>query len=192
MMPRVGQSKLVTSWILITIAASFVSAVDGGWLAGWLSLAPSRIVRGEVWRLVTWILVESGPISLVITCFAIYRYGSDLAIRWGDRRLQRFMIEIALAAAIATTLLALVTGNGDLHHVGGWALSEVLLIAWARQFPQIAVEMYGMLRLSGQQLVNVTIAITIGYALYYGPVSHAPELFASLAAAAYPRGWLAR
>jgi membrane associated rhomboid family serine protease len=192
MMPRVGQSKLVTSWILITIAASIVSAVDGGWLAGWLALAPARILRGEVWRLVTWALVESGPVSLVITCFAIYRYGSDLSIRWGESRVRRFMIEIVVVAGVASSLLAAVTGNADLQHVGGWAVSEVLLIAWARQFPQIAVEMYGMLRLSGQQLVNVTLLITIGYALYDGPVAHAPELFACLAAAGYPRGWLAR
>src|SRR5450432_2596838 len=100
MWPRLGSSKFVRTWMLVTLAASIVAALDGGWLASWTALAPSRIFRGEVWRLATWPLIEHGPLSIVLTCAAIYKFGGDLAVRWGERRLRRFIGEIVIGAAV--------------------------------------------------------------------------------------------
>src|SRR6201995_4319962 len=85
MLPRLGSSKLVSVWIWVTLLASIVAIVDGGWIAGWAALAPARIWRGEVWRLVTWGGVERGPLQLVVTCASIYKFGGELAPRWGGR-----------------------------------------------------------------------------------------------------------
>ena len=54
MLPRLGSSKLVSRWITITLAASIVTFVDGGRLAGLTGFAPSLIWHGQVWRLATW------------------------------------------------------------------------------------------------------------------------------------------
>jgi hypothetical protein len=102
------------------------------------------------------------------------------------------MIEIVLAAAAVTCVLAAVARAAYVERLGGWAVGDVLVIAWARQFPERTLVLYGMVALSGRRLVNVVVAITIGFALFYGPVAMAPELAACLAAAAYPAGWLAR
>jgi membrane associated rhomboid family serine protease len=192
MLPRFGSSKLVTRWISITIAASLVAILDGGWLASWASLAPDRILHGQVWRLVTWPLIEPGPLGLILTCVAIYKFGSDLAVRWGDRRLRRFVAQIVIASAVVTCLLAAIAGGGYFERLGGWAVSDVLVIAWARQFPQQTLVVYGLLQLRGQQLVNLTIAVAVVYALRYGLIVMAPELLACAAAAAYPKAWLMR
>ena len=191
-LPRLGSSKLITTWILLTIAASFVAVIDGGWLATWASLVPSRILRGEVWRLVTWPLIEPGAISLVLTCFTIYRFGGDLAHRWGDRRLRSFILQLVLVAAVGTSLVTLLLGVDLYGRLGGLAVCDVLVIAWARQFPQQPLTLYGMVTLAGQQLVNITVATAVVFAFFYGPLSSAPELIACFAAAAYPRGLLAR
>jgi len=191
MLPRL-RSTFVSRWILVTLVASLVAAVDGGWLASWASLAPSRIVRGELWRLVTWPLVEQGPLQLVLTCIAIYKFGGELAIRWGDRRLRRFVVEIALAAGVLTTVLAVVVGTSYMRRVGGWAMADALVIAWARQFPDATLVLYGLLSLRGRELINVTIAVAIVFAVFVGPVWMAPELFACLVAARYPSALLRR
>jgi membrane associated rhomboid family serine protease len=181
--------KLVSRWIALTLAASLVSAFAGGFLAHWTALEPARVWRGEVWRLVTWPFIETGPWQLVITCISIYKFGGELAVRWGDRRLRRFVTEILIAAAVATCLLAAITGVHVLR-VGGWAVADVLVIAWARQFPGAVLVLYGLLPLNGTNLVRITIAITVVYAIFFGIVWTTPELVACLAAATYSQGRL--
>lgn len=190
MLPRLGSSKLVSNWILVTLGVSIVAAVDGGFLARWLALAPTRILHGEVWRLLTWPFVEPGPIGLVLTCAAIYKFGSELASIWGDRRLQRFMLQIIVGAAAFFCLLATIAGSTHVWRLGGWAVPDVLLIAWARQYPERVLRVYGMLELRGAQLVNITVGVMILFGIYFGPVAVAPELAACVAAAVYPREWL--
>lgn len=192
MLPRLGSSKLVSNWILVTLGVSIIAALDGGFIARWTCLAPSRILHGEVWRLVTWPFVEPGPIGLVMTCAAIYKFGSELAASWGDRRLRRFMLQIIVGAGVFFCLLAAVAGSVHTWRLGGWVVPDVLVIAWARQYPDRVLRVYGVLELRGQQLVNITVGVMILFAIYVGPIAVAPELAACIAASVYPREWLRR
>ncbi len=185
-------SRLVSRWLAVTLAASLVAALGGGWIASWTALVPSRIWHGEVWRLVTWPLIEGSPLQLVLTCVAIYKFGGELAYRWGDRRLRRFMLQIVIGAAAVTCLLAALAGATHVARLGGWAVADVLVIAWARQFPTAPLQLYGVLVLRGRDVVRITVAAAIVFAIYLGPIYMAPELVACAAAAGYPRGWLAR
>lgn len=192
MLPRFGTSKLCDHAIVVLLAASIVGWLDGGLLTHWLFLAPSRVLRGELWRLVTWPLIEHSPLQLIFTCAAIYKFGGELAVRWGDRRLRRFALEIVVAAAVITCVLALATGRGYIVRAGGWALSDALVIAWARQFAGGTVVLYGLLVLHGRQLITVTIGATVLFALALGPVRMAPELAACVLTVMYPQARLRR
>ena len=187
MLPRFGASKLCDNAIVVLLGASIFAWLDGGLVSQWLALAPAHVFHGQLWRLVTWPLIEHSPIQLIFTCAAIYKFGGELSIRWGQRRLRRFMLEIILAAATATCLLSVLGGHTDLVRTGGWAISDALVIAWARQFPNGTVVLYGLLALHGRQLINVTIGATVLFALAFGPITMGPELFACLFTAAYPR-----
>jgi membrane associated rhomboid family serine protease len=190
--PRLG-SQLVSTWLVITAVASIVAIVDGGWLASWTALAPAEIWRGQIWRLVTWVFVEPSPWSLVFTLAVIYKFGGELAPRWGDRRLLRFMMQVVIAASLATALLALVSDLTWLvQRCGGLAMTNALIIAWARQYPGYTIRMFGFFDLGGPRLVGATVGVTILIALGSSPFWYAPELVATLVAALYPRGWLAR
>src|SRR5688572_3986505 len=101
MIPRIGSSKLVSTWLVITLCASIVAMADGGWLASWTALSPKQIWQGQVWRLVTWVFVERDPYTLVFTCACIYKFGGELQPRWGDRRMRRFMLQLVLVASVA-------------------------------------------------------------------------------------------
>jgi membrane associated rhomboid family serine protease len=182
--------QLTRRWLAITIALSIIAALDGGFVAQLAALAPSKIWHGQVWRLVTWPLVELGPFALIATCVAIYKLGGDLAVRWGERRLRRFMTELVLVAGVATCVLDAVFR----HHVmrcGGWAVGDALVIAWARQFPSYSLRFYGMLELRGRDIVRFVVACNLVYAIYFGPVAVAPELVACAAAAVYSTSRLA-
>lgn len=182
----IGRRDLINGWIAITFAASVVALVDGGFTAHWAALDPARIWRGEVWRLVTWIFVEQAPTSILFTCAAIYKFGGEVAPRWGTRRLIRFMIEVVLLAGIAATLLT------DHARCGGLVVADVLLISWARQYPNETLTFYGFLHLRGRDLVMMTVGGIALYALAMGPLALVPELVAAVFAALYPRARLAR
>lgn len=190
-LPRLGSSKLISEWLLATIGLSVVAVVDGGWLVSKLALIPSRVWLGEIWRLVTWPLIESGPISLILTCVVIFRFGSDLATRWGDRRFQRVMLQIVAAAAVIGVLVATVAGLARMGRVGGWAVSDAIVILWARQFPTQEVRMYGM-TLSGRKLIQLTIGVTALFAIFGNPLLMGPELGACALAYWYPSKWMTK
>jgi hypothetical protein len=191
MLPRLGSSKLISTWIWITIAASIAAALSGG-LQYWAALVPARLWRGEVWRLVTWVFVEPGALALIVTCASIYKFGGELAPRWGDRRLRRFVIQTLGGAAAATALLGLISAEvWRTPYLGGWAVCDVLVIGWARQHPDSVLVVHGV-QLSGRTLTTAVIAITCAYALFAGPLAMAPELLACVAAYSYPGAWLAR
>jgi membrane associated rhomboid family serine protease len=192
MLPEQRTSEFVTQWMMVTLAASLFAWLDGGWLASIASLAPAKVFHGQVWRLVTWPLVDMGPISLVLTCVAIYKFGTELAVRWGDRRLRRFVLQVVVAAGVFTCVVAAITGQQFIHHLGGWAISDLLVIAWARQFPDRPLVLYGLLTVRGQQLIYFTLGVTALFALRGGFVAYAPELAACAIAAAYPTQLLRR
>jgi hypothetical protein len=193
MLPRLGTSRLISTWIWITLIASIAAVIDGGFVVGWTALAPARVWRGEVWRLVTWVFVEPGPLCLITTCVCIYKFGSDLAYRWGERRFRRFLIEVLGGAAVVTVVLALVSSAAwRSYHLGGWAVSDALVIAWARQFPDSPVVIYGVIRVNGQNLIRLVIAITAVYAVFGGLFVWAPELLVCAAALWYPKARLAQ
>lgn len=192
MLPRLGRSTFVSRWLMLTLATSIIAMVDGGILMRWLALAPSRIWHGELWRLFTWPVIEGDPLALIFTCVTIFKFGTDLAVRWGDRRLERFVFQIAIAAGVLATLVAIIAGNRFVWRVGGWAIPDALVIAWARQFPTESVTIYSYLTLNGKRLIQLTVAVTVLFAIAYGPVYMAPELAACGLAVAYPRRWLRR
>jgi len=185
-------SKFVSRWLAITLTASIVAALDGGWLISWAALSPARIWHGEVWRLVTWPLVETGVMSLLFTCAAIYKFGGELAERVGDQRLFRFVRHVVLSAAVVTCIVGVIPGLGYVHRLGGWAITEALVIAWARQFPDRTLSLYGLVAFRGKELVQLTLAIAVLFAIFHGIVASAPELVACAAAVLYQRSWSRR
>ena len=181
----------VTRWIVATLVVSIIAYVDHGWIQRWAALAPSRVWQGEVWRLVTWVLIVPTPISLVVSCFAIYKFGGDLANQWGERRLLRFVLELVAASGLVTCMVSIITGHTEAH-VGGIITMFSLVIVWARQFPDQKVVLYGVIPMQGHNLVRLLAGIIVLFALHFGLYQMAPELAACAIAAGYPRGALRR
>lgn len=192
-MLRINRSEVVSRWIVVTVVASVWAMLDGGWLVRLTALEPDRVWHGEVWRLVTWPLVELGALGIAFTVASIYKFGGELAPRWGDRRLRRFILQLVIAGGIVASLGALVSDHAwNMARTGGYAVCDALVIAWARQYPTATLRFYGFLELNGQKLVIFTAGVTILIALSTNVFVMMPELVACVGAALYPREWLAK
>jgi membrane associated rhomboid family serine protease len=143
------------------------------------ALVPEDVWSGEVWRLVTWTFVEVGPLSLIISCLFIYWFGRDVASLWGSPRFLKVFGGVVLAAAVGTCLVAQIDRAAmPLSHIGSWALTAAMTVAWGLTFPDRVVRIYFILPIRGYWLAWLTCAITVIYAVYHGWEHFLPELFA--------------
>lgn len=191
-LPQLGTSKRITQWLAATLVLSLVAMLDGGFLVKWLSLSPGHVVRGQIWRLGTWILVERGFWDLGLTLGAIYKFGSELGAVWGDRRLVRFIAQIVIAVGVVTTLASVLGIIWPIPRLGGWAVGDILVIAWARQFPTRVLRIQGMVSVYGQNLIWLTLGVAVVATIYWGLTFTLPDVLACAFAMLYPREWLNR
>ncbi|HEU5056058.1 MAG TPA: rhomboid family intramembrane serine protease [Kofleriaceae bacterium] len=176
----------VTARLLaLTLGLSLAAAIDarmGGNLYHHLALVPEDVWRGQIWRLATWPFVLGGPLGLIFTCSALYVFGSDLAVAWGSRRYLRTLALVVGGAGAGTCVLGLVLpGVSWMPYLGGMALADAITIGWARQFPHQRVHIY-LLTVRGESLVNVVVAVTGIFAVYFGFTWMLPELLVVAAA----------
>ena len=57
-------------------------------LLGWLTLEPALVVRGQVWRLISWVLIPPtrSTVSLLFLVLLYYSLGTALEHAWGTFR----------------------------------------------------------------------------------------------------------
>lgn len=79
-------------------------------LVGMLTLNRARLLQGELWRLVSFLIVPPGyaPLSALLTMYFYYFISTALESRWGARR---FLLYYGLGA-VGAILAAMITGSG--------------------------------------------------------------------------------
>jgi membrane associated rhomboid family serine protease len=178
-------SPAVGALIALTVVMSFVTALDaqaGGRLWLDLALVPEDVLRGQLWRLVTWPLVERAPITLLLACFSLHWFAGDLAAGWGQRSLVQFVVTTVLAAGVGTTLLALALGVGQYVYLGGWPLRWALAIAWGLQFPERSVLVYRLIPIGARWFAFGLVAMVAICAVFFGVAWVLPVMIAAAVA----------
>ena len=172
----------ITALLALTLGLTIAVALDARWggsLDRHLSLQPEAVFRGELWRLVTWPFIHTGPLPLIFTCVTIYVFGTDLRLRWGARAFRRHLFAVLALSAAGTCLLALAVPSWSwMPHHAGLVLMDLLVIAWARQFPDAPVTMYFLLMVRGPAIVTLVIAVTLVFTIFVGIGWMSPELLA--------------
>jgi membrane associated rhomboid family serine protease len=137
--------------------------------------------QGQVWRLVTFVLFELGPISLIFSFLVLTWFGADLVARWGTRRFLAVFFGLAAIAGAVTCLIGLGWQMVTLvPHAGSAPVLDGLVVAWGIFFKEREVRLWGVVRLTGRWLIVATIAGTVLYALYEGLAFFVPHFATEL------------
>jgi membrane associated rhomboid family serine protease len=177
--PVVAALMAVTA--VVSIVAS-VAARNGapGLVSGGLLVTPA-VWHGQIWRLATWVLYELDALSLLFACLTLYWFGGDLARAWGARRFLAVYLGLAVAAATVTCLVALIwPAVAQIPQVGSWPVQTGLIVAWGLLHPQRELRLYFVVRVTGRQLVWVTLAGTVLFSLFNGLARYVPHFAAQL------------
>lgn len=156
---------LMTYIVGFNAVVYILSYVDtSGRLISKLMLEPSLVLRGEVWRLVTYIFIppESSPIWIIFILYFYYLIGSSLEHEWGSFRFNMYY----LLGMLGTTIGALITGGGTTATY----LNLSLFLAFARLFPNYQILIFFVLPVKVKYLAWLDWAVIV-FTLIFSPVS---------------------
>ena len=126
-------------------------------LPGYLMLIPSLVLKGEVWRLITFIFIPPDT-SILFILFAVYFYymiGNTLEHEWGSFRLNAYYF----IGMLATIVAAFITGG-----TYGLHLNLSLFLAFAYLYPNHEILLFFVLPVKIKYLAWLNLAF-IGFAV---------------------------
>lgn len=112
---------------------------------GFLTLEPYYIFKGQVWRLITWIIVPEAGFNILFTLIMLYFYysiGTDLERTWGEFRFNLYIFGGILFTDIAAIILYFVIGSQSsfaLSMAGLFSTYYInlsLFLAYAMTYPE--------------------------------------------------------
>jgi membrane associated rhomboid family serine protease len=170
----------VTSLLIMVIASYLIFALAGSTTFGILAynkliLEPYQVVYSfQIWRLISYAFLHdsASPMHVIFNCLMLYMVGTPLEERWGERR---FFIFVATAIILGSLLVTISYFLGISHAsvVGFSAATIGLVIAWGLTFSTSQIFLFGIIPITGKQLVLMTIILEIFYAVSSNSISSA-------------------
>ena len=100
---RIGNIDVSTTAIVVALGvlSFFIYAVDKAFLFH-LAYSPPDIARGQLWRLITWPMVNQPDIFTAFTLFILWIFGHDLEAQFGRIRFTKYLAMVVIIPAIIT------------------------------------------------------------------------------------------
>ena len=125
----------------------FVSARTGTGFLGFLTLNPGAILQGQVWRVVSWLLIPPSDLNIftIVMLFCYYQLGSLLERTWGA-----FYYNIYIFLGIILTIV----GAFLLYFIGGVGAQEAFVL-------------YDAMGISPFTTYYISLGIFLGFAMTF-------------------------
>ncbi len=162
----------LTLYIIATYVLGYILEFVGGNLTGYLYLDPYYIFHGQVWRLVSWLLVPPSSLSIftVIMLFFYYSIGTTLEQTWGTFRYNVYIfggiIWTIIGAFILYGILYVMYGTPVAFGVFGasfstYYISLSIFLGFAMTYPNMQVLLYFIIPLKIKYLAWLDIAYLV-------------------------------
>lgn len=142
---------VIAGQAMVFLASQLSPAIQ---LMSRLSLEWPAVLRGEVWRLATFIFIPqtTSPFGLVLSLYFYYLIGNTLENTWGGFRFNVYYICGMLGAILA----AAVTGYGT-----GYYINLSLFFAFAALYPDFGVLLFFIIPIKMKYLALVSGALCL-------------------------------
>ena len=124
---KVGRYAIsnLTLYLLIAYGIGYMTRFLMPELLQWLTLEPGLILKGQIWRIVSWIFVAPAekPIYFLLMVWLYYSLGTTLERTWGTFRYNVYIISGMLFTVIgAFVLYGVLCATYDAAFIGGQTL----------------------------------------------------------------------
>ena len=180
-LPRATRAMLV-----LFVAASILDAVVSRWMHGpelalFTALIPGEVLRGEVWRLVSYPWLADAPLALIFGVMLLVFFASSLERSWGRKTFIVRTLVLAAVPAVLTSVLGLaLPAVAVAPYVGLSALGLCWLTAFASDLRSARVALFPLpVVLTGDQLLWFEGGMLLLWMLFSGsPVPYLNDAIA--------------
>lgn len=152
-------------------------------LLGWLTLEPGLILSGQVWRIISWILVppSGNTFTILIMLFFYYSLGTALERTWGAFRYNVYIFSGILFTVVGAFILYLVTGGllGLGFYFSTYYINMSIFLAFAASNPNMEILLYFILPIKIKWMALVYAAFIL-YDLARGNMATRVAIITSL------------
>ncbi len=131
----VGTAGVVALAVFVSI---FVRAGEGpsAPITKWLTLAPSEIVQGQIWRIGSWWLANAISLNALIAVAIIFLLGTHIEGLIGRDRMVRYFAYLVVVPSIVAVLFHLVglVGEGSIG-LGASTISSAIFLSFVIYMP---------------------------------------------------------
>lgn len=140
-------TKYLILCYVIGYVLNFVGSATGFPVSAYLTMDPVLVLRGQIWRLVTWVLIPPSGLNFftIIMLFFYYSLGTSLERTWGDFRYNVYIFSGMLFTIIGAFLMYAVMGPiASLYSraISTYYINLSIFLAFAANFPDMQVMLY--------------------------------------------------
>ena len=142
--PRLGIPNLMRYIVAANAAIYIFSMFDkSGLLLTTLAMDPYAVLHGQVWRIVTFVLIPSGgrPWQVLISLMFYYWLGESMERLWGSTKFTVYYVSGMLLSVLAS-FLALLLDGGSIPLYGAGYVNAALFFAYALTYPEAIVRLF--------------------------------------------------
>jgi len=150
----------VTRGTLVLTASGYLGTLLVREWAGWLTAVPERIWPGlELWRLLTYPVVNVGIVSLLFGLLLLWSFGSELEPEWGSRGYALFLALATASGGVLGAGSALLLGEAFGAGYGLAGPVTAVIAAWTLEGPSRPTNFFGILPMTRKVFGLVAIAV---------------------------------
>lgn len=172
---RFGIRNLTLYIIICYVIGYVLQFIAPTFLYSYLTLEPALILQGQVWRLVSWVLIPPGQsniIFILIMLMFYYSVGTSLERTWGSFRYTLYIFSGLLFTVIGAFLLSALYGFrmtipalGSLFST--YYISLSIFLAYAACYPDMQVLLYMIFPIKVKWLAWLDVAM-LAYSAFTG------------------------
>ena len=141
--PRFGVPNLMLYVVVISLAVWLLSIMDSSrTLMSYFAFSPELILKGQVWRLITFMFIPQDTSMWALLFFYFYYWiGSTLEREWGTARFNIFIFSGVLLTIIYGMVIYLITKQSA--SIGTYYIYLSMFFSFATYYPdQLVLFMY--------------------------------------------------
>lgn len=153
----------LTKYLMVCYIVGFIVEIFVPNLLLYFTLEPGLILRGQIWRLVSWIVIppSSGAIFFLFMILLYHSLGNTLEQMWGAFRYNLYIFSAILFIVIGAFIVYILTGGvtGFGGYFSTYYINLSIFLACASMMPDLQLYLYGILPVKMKWLAYLDIAM---------------------------------
>ena len=160
-------TKYIILLYVIGYVLSFLGTVTGIPFSAYLMLSPGHILHGQIWRLVSWLLIPPSGLNIftIIMLALYYSLGTSLEKTWGDFRYNVYILGGILSTIIGAFLLYFIQGPMNslygMAAISTYYINLSIFLAFAASYPDMQLLLYFVIPVKIKWLAYLDVAYLV-------------------------------